>query len=59
VAGIGQGIAAGMTQHVSMDRQAKAARAPMQFDEPVDGVRRERTAALGGEDEGAPQAAAP
>jgi hypothetical protein len=52
VAGIGQGIAAGMAQHVGMDGEGKTGAHADALDQAVDGVGRERPAAFGGEDEG-------
>ena len=50
---IGQGIAAGVAQHVSMDPERQLGALANGFHEAVDGVRRERTPALSLEDEGA------
>jgi len=52
VAGICQRIAAGVPQHVGVDRKGEAGANTDTLDEFVDRIRRERTAALGGEDEG-------
>jgi hypothetical protein len=49
-ASIGQGVAAAVTQHVGVDARWPGALADA-LDEPVDGIGRERSAALGGEDE--------
>ena len=43
---IGQGIAAGVAQHVSMDPERQLGALANGFHEAVDGVRRERTPAL-------------
>jgi hypothetical protein len=51
VSGIGQGIAAGMAEHVGVDRKGEFGAAADALDQPVDGVGGERTAALGCEDE--------
>jgi hypothetical protein len=48
---IGQGIAAGVAQHVSMDPERQFGALANGFHEAVDGVRRERPAALSLEDE--------
>jgi hypothetical protein len=48
---IGQGIAAGVAQHVSMDPERQLGALANGFHEAVDGVRRERTPALSLEDE--------
>ena len=50
---IGQGITAGVAQHVSMDPERQLGALANGFHEAVDGVRRERTPALSLEDEGA------
>jgi hypothetical protein len=52
VARIGQGAAAGMSKHVRMDQKGEAGALADVLDEAIDCVRRERPAALGGEDEG-------
>ena len=48
---IGQGIPAGVAQHVSMDSERQLGALANGFHEAVDGVRRERTPALSLEDE--------
>ena len=48
---VGQGIAAGVAQHVSMDPKRQLGALANGFHEAVDGVRRERTPALILEDE--------
>jgi hypothetical protein len=53
VAGVGQGVAAGMAEHVSVDRKGEAGAAADALAQPIDGIGRERAAALRGEDEGA------
>jgi len=52
VAGIGQGVAAGAAQHVGMDPERQLGALANCFDEPINGVSRKLTAALGLEDEG-------
>ena len=49
VAGVGQRVAAGIAQHVRVDRKGEACAGINALDQPVDGVGRERAAALGGE----------
>jgi hypothetical protein len=51
LADIDQGVAAGVAQHMGVDRKGEAGAHADALDESVDGVRRERAAALGGEDE--------
>ena len=50
---IGQGIAAGVAQHMSMDSERQLGALANGLHEAVDGVRRERTPSLSLEDEGA------
>ncbi len=52
VAGIGQGIATGVPEHVSMHWKGEACARADALDQAIDGVGRERAAALSGEDEG-------
>jgi len=49
-ASVGQCVSSAMPQHVEMHRQGKAGPLADDLDEPVDGIGRERGAALGGED---------
>jgi hypothetical protein len=53
VARAGQRVAAGVVQDVGVNRKGEAGARADALDEPIDGVGRERAAALGGEDEGA------
>jgi len=50
VASVGQGVAEAMPQHVAMNREIKAGAPTDALDQPIGGVWRERTAALGRED---------
>ena len=50
---IGQGIAARMPKHVTVNREGKARTLADPLDQPINGVGRERTAALGRKDEAA------
>ena|SRR6476660_4895874 len=50
---IGQGIAARMPKHVTVNREGKACTLADPLDQPINGVGRERTAALGRKDEAA------
>jgi hypothetical protein len=50
VASVGESVAAAVQQHVGVDARQSGARADA-LDQPVDGIRRERAAALGGKDE--------
>jgi len=44
---VGELISAGMPQHVKMHRQRETSALADNLDQPVDGIRRERRAALG------------
>jgi hypothetical protein len=44
---IGELVAAGMPQHVEVDRERQASTLADDLDQPIDGIRRERRAALG------------
>jgi hypothetical protein len=52
VACVGERVAARMTQHVNVNRKGEACARADALDQPIDRIGRERTAALGGEDEG-------
>ena len=52
VASIGQRVATGVPEHVSVDRKGESSTRADALDEPVDRIGREPAAALGGEDEG-------
>jgi hypothetical protein len=52
VARIGQRVAAGMAEHVNVNRKGEAGARADALDEFVDRIGRERAAALGGEHEG-------
>ena len=53
MAGIGQGVAAGVAQHVGMDPERQLGPIANGFHEAVDSVRCKRAAAFGLEDKGA------
>jgi hypothetical protein len=50
VAGVGKGVAAAMPQHVAVHREIKAGALADALDQPIGGIGRERTAALGRKD---------
>jgi hypothetical protein len=50
--GVRQSVAAGVAEHVGMDRKGKAGALADALDQTVDGVGSKRAAALGGEHEG-------
>ncbi len=52
VAGIGQGVATGVAEHVSVNWKGKAGARADALDQPIDGIGREASTALSGEDEG-------
>src|SRR5262249_4144230 len=52
VAGVGQGVAAGMPQHVGEDREGQAGALPEAGEQGAEALGRHRTAALRGEDVG-------
>jgi hypothetical protein len=52
VACVSEGVAAGITKHVSMDLERQAGALTDPLDQAIDGVGREWTAALGREHEG-------
>ena len=53
VAGVGEGIAAGVSQHVRMDRERQSCALADALYQAVDGIRSEWPAALGSEHEAA------
>ena len=50
VAGVGQGVAASVPEHVGVSRKGEAGAPADAFDQPIDGVGRKGAPALGGED---------
>jgi hypothetical protein len=52
VARVSEGVAAGVPEHVSVDREGEAGAHADGLDVTVNGIRYERAAAFGGEDEG-------
>jgi hypothetical protein len=50
VASVGQGVAAAVPQHVSMDLEFEASALTNAFDQAINSIRRERAAALSSED---------
>jgi hypothetical protein len=52
MSGISQGVPASMAKHMSVNREREASALADALDQTVDGIRRERAAAFGGEDEG-------